>query len=186
MFFGTRVALHEDKTGRERGQGLMEYTLSLVLPMYEAVLMGFSSIVTVVAASGITMTVEDLNIVHFSTIALTFALLTARIASKKNGSFFKWFVAGAIFGIIALPIAIFKRKHDGLPAHESLMTLKTCPNCAEQLPLAALVCHTCDYNFLSMAVGYRHKLLPAPNESPAQESSRSRMYQPYPQTIRST
>src|SRR5437879_11090151 len=94
----------------------MEYTLSLVLPMYEAVLMGFSSIVTVVAASGITMTVEDLNIVHFSTIALTLALLTARIASKKNGSFFKWFVAGAIFGIIALPIAIFKRKHDGLPA----------------------------------------------------------------------
>jgi hypothetical protein len=169
-----------------RARGLMEYALSLVKPMYEAVLMGFSSIVTVVAASGITMTVEELNILHFSTIALTLALLTARIASKKDGSFFKWFVAGAIFGIIALPIAIFKRKHDGRPAHESLMTLKTCPNCAEQLPLAALVCGTCDYNFLSMTVGYRHKLLPAPNESPAQESSRSRMYQPYPQTIRST
>src|SRR6266487_3405461 len=139
----------------------MEYTLSLVKTMYEAVLMGFSSIFTVVAAIGITMTVEDLDIVHFSTIALTLGLLTARIASKKDGSFFKWFVAGAIFGIIAL---------------------KTCPNCAEQLPLAALVCGTCDYNFLSMTVGYRHKLLPPPNESPAQESSRSRMYQPYPQT----
>jgi hypothetical protein len=163
----------------------MEYTLSLVKPMYEAVLMAFSSIVTVVAPSGITMTVEDLDIVHFSSIALILALLTARIASKKGGSFFTWFVAGAIFGIIALPIAIFKRKHDGLPAHDSLMTLKTCPNCAKQLPLAALVC-VCDYNFLAMTVGYRHKQLPPPNESPAQESSRSRMYQPYPQTIRST
>jgi Uncharacterised protein family UPF0547 len=99
------------------------------------------------------------HIFHFLAIALTLAFLTARIASKKDGSFFKWFVAGALLGIIALPVAIFKRQHVVLSA------LKKCPKCAEQLPLSTLICDACDYNFISRVVGHGHKLLASPKTS---------------------
>jgi hypothetical protein len=102
--------------------------------------------------------IAEENILHFSAIALIIAFLTARIASKKDGSFFKWFVAGAIFGIIALPVAIFKKQHLALPS------LKKCPNCTEQLALSALFCDACNYNFLSRMVGHHHRLLPPSSE----------------------
>jgi hypothetical protein len=110
------------------------------------------------------MIAEDLNldILHFSAIVLTLALLTARIASKKDGSFLKWFVAGAFLGIIALPLAIVKRQHVALTA------LKKCPKCDEQLPLSALVCDVCDYNFISRMVGHPHKLPPPSDEASGQ------------------
>jgi hypothetical protein len=47
--------------------------------------------------------------------------------------------------------------------HMDLRAFKECPHCADQLPLSTLVCDACDYNFLSRAVGLRHKLLPAPD-----------------------
>jgi predicted amidophosphoribosyltransferase len=81
------------------------------------------------------MIAESFNFFLFSGIALTLALLMARIASQKDG---------------------VKRYH--------LLTLKKCPNCAEQLPLSALVCDECDYNFLSGTVEYPHKLLSAPSQ----------------------
>jgi hypothetical protein len=107
---------------------------------------------------------EGLDVLHLSAIALTVAVLTARIASKKDGSFFKWFIAGAFLGIFALPLAIAKRKKVALPA------LKKCPKCAEQLSVSALVCDVCDYNFLSGMVGHSHKLLP-PREPLVHEAS---------------
>jgi hypothetical protein len=90
------------------------------------------------------MTDEGLNILHFFAIALIVTFLTARIASKKDR-------------------AIFKRQH--------VATLKKCPKCAEQLPLPALVCDACDYNFLSRMVGRRHELLPSPNKPLADHGS---------------
>lgn len=42
-----------------------------------------------------------------------------------------------------------------------LLWLKKCPNCAAQLPLAALFCEACEHNFLSGAVGFRNKMLPS-------------------------
>jgi hypothetical protein len=116
--------------------------------MYEAILESFSFFPTLVVTNGSTlMTAEGLNIIHFSAIALIVAFLTARIASKKD-------------------CAIFKRQH--------LATLKKCPKCAEQLPLSALVCDACDYNFLSRMVGHRHKLLPSPSEPLAHHESPGR------------
>jgi hypothetical protein len=50
----------------------------------------------------------DSDIFPFLAIALTLAFLTARIASKRDGSFFKWFERERFLGIIALPVAIFK------------------------------------------------------------------------------
>jgi hypothetical protein len=122
--------------------------------MYEPI----SQILSLVA-NGSTFIIDgDADILHFLAIALILAFLTARIASKKDGSFFKWFVAGAFLGIIALPIAIFKRQQ--VPS-----TLKKCPKCAEQLPVSALVCDSCEYNFISRIVGHGHKLLASPKSS---------------------
>ena len=106
--------------------------------MYEAILENFSSFPTLVVTSGSALMIaEGLNIFHFSAIALIVAFLTARIASKKDR-------------------ATFERQH--------VLTLKKCPKCAEQLPLSALICDACDYNFLSGMVGHGHKLLPSPSE----------------------
>jgi hypothetical protein len=44
---------------------------------------------------------------------------------------------------------------------------KICPNCAEEIPLAALFCDACDYNFIASGVSYRHKLLNPPTISEA-------------------
>jgi hypothetical protein len=38
---------------------------------------------------------------------------------------------------------------------------KNCPNCAAQVPLAALLCDACEHNFIAMP-SYRHKLLSPP------------------------
>jgi Uncharacterised protein family UPF0547 len=117
------------------------------------------SLVALAVTNGSTLIVDgDADILHFFAIALLVAFLTARIASKKDGSFFKWFVAGAFLGIIALPVAIFKRQH-------VLSPLKKCPKCAEQLPVSALVCDACEYNFISRIVGHGHKLLASPKTS---------------------
>ena len=117
------------------------------------------SLVTLTVTNGSTIMIDgDSYILHFLAIALLVAFLTARIASKKDGSFFKWFVAGAFLGIIALPAAIFKRQH-------VLSALKKCPKCAEQLPVSALVCDACEYNFISRIVGHGHKLLASPKTS---------------------
>jgi Uncharacterised protein family UPF0547 len=126
--------------------------------MYEAISQ-ILSLVTLVVTNGSTLMIDgDADILHFLAIALLVAFLTARIASKKDGSFFKWFVAGAFLGIIALPVAIFKRQH-------VLSILKKCPKCAEQLPISALVCDACEYNFISRIVGHGQKLLASPKTS---------------------
>ena len=135
--------------------------------MYEAISINFSSFAALVATNGGTLMIaEGSNILHLTAIALTLASLTARIASKKDGSYFKWFVAGALLGIIALPVAIMKRQR------VALLALKKCPKCAEQLPLSTLVCHACDYNFLSRMVGHRRNLLPPASEPAAYGASR--------------
>jgi hypothetical protein len=89
------------------------------------------------------MIAEGFNFFLFSGIALTFALLMARIARQKD--------------------SLFKRHR--VPA------LKKCPKCAEQLPMTALVCEACDYNFLSRTVSHRRKLLLSPSDPLTNEVS---------------
>jgi hypothetical protein len=121
-------------------------------PMYDG-LKSFSSFATLVERMGVTiMIAESSNILSFSAIVLILAFLTARLASNKHGTFFEWLLGGSLVRSIA------KRQHVALPE------VKTCPKCSDQLPLSALVCDTCDYNFLSRRVGNGHKLLPAPSE----------------------
>jgi hypothetical protein len=124
--------------------------------MYEAILSKFSSYATLVRTELNSILKDEILItLAVAIFAITLAFVTANIASKKEGSYFKWFVAGALIGIIALPMAIRKKRPDIDPPPS-----KQCPKCAEQHPLSTLICESCDYNFLSGMVGHRHKLLP--------------------------
>lgn len=117
--------------------------------MFEVVLRDFSSFVTIAVERATTgIAIEGISIFQLLLLSLTFGFLTASIANHKGGSFFKWFLAGALLGIIVLPIALFKTKLARHPA------IKKCPNCAGHLPIQAFVCDACDYNFLSTMVGY--------------------------------
>jgi hypothetical protein len=127
--------------------------------MDEMLLNNLSSFANQVMTNGSMIMIADgSDILPYCAIALMLGFLTARIGSKKGGSFFKWFVAGTLGGIIALPVAIFKKEPVALPA------FKKCPKCTGEIPIFALVCDACDYNFISGLVGNRHPMLPAPNE----------------------
>jgi hypothetical protein len=43
---------------------------------------------------------------------------------------------------------------------------KKCPGCEQQLPLAAIICEGCDYNFLAARPDRSHSMLPAPEALP--------------------
>jgi hypothetical protein len=83
---------------------------------------------------------------HISAIALMLAFLLLRMESRKAVSFSGSFVAEGN--------RLFERQR--------IPTPKKCPNCAEQLPLLAIICEVCDYNFLAERPGRGQKLLPAP------------------------
>jgi len=123
--------------------------------MYEAILEKFSTFATLVMTDGSTiMMAEGLDILHYSAIVLILVFLAVRIARKKDGRFFKSPEAGNTLTKDCTSGRIFKRQQ--IPA------TKKCPKCAEQLLLSALICDTCDYNFLSGMVGLRNKMLQSP------------------------
>jgi len=100
-----------------------------------------------------------IDIVEFSAMALMLVLLTARIL---EGGFFK-----------SRTQRTSKNKYAGERFFESkrLPALKPCPNCVEKLPISAIICHGCDYNFLAERPGRGQRLLPAPQPI-AQEASK--------------
>ena len=123
--------------------------------MYEVTMEQLSSLVKLVMTDGSTLMITaDLNILQFSAIALILVFLMARIAKKKYGSFFRSSRAESVFTNSCVTNRFF--------ASQRIAAQKNCPNCAEQLPLSALICEGCDYNFLSRMVGSRHKTLPLP------------------------
>jgi hypothetical protein len=121
----------------------------------EAILRILSSLAALIGMDGSTaMLAEDLNILHFAAIPLILVLLAIRRAKANRGGFFKSLLAGCRFTKNLDADRMFERQH--------VQALKKCPNCTEELPLSALICEGCDYNFLSGMVGQGHKLLPSP------------------------
>jgi hypothetical protein len=95
---------------------------------------------------------------HISLIVLTLLFLTLRIVNKKSGRSSKTFRAASAPTNHGASGGFLERRR--IPA------LKNCPNCAEQLPLSALICDACDYNFLATRPGRGQQLLPPPHEMP--------------------
>jgi hypothetical protein len=124
-------------------------------PMYEALIENFSTLAKLALTDGRTLVIaEGADILPISAIALILVFLTIRILQRKHGSFFKSFRAGSPLTSNCASGRFFEIKR--IPA------VKICPNCAEQLPLSALICHACDYNFLAARPERGQKLLPPP------------------------
>ena len=88
-------------------------------------------------------------------IASLLVMLAVRKAVRTDTSVFNLSLA-----------KLFKEKF-GRSSAVLMSALKSCPKCTKQLALSTLVCDNCEYNFLSMTIGHRHKLLPAPDAAPS-------------------
>jgi len=132
------------------------YIGQVVKPMDEASVENLSNLANLVLTYGSTlMMAEGLDILPISAAALILVLLAARIVKRKHGGFLKSSRARGTGTNKGASGRLFKSQRS--PA------LKPCPNCAEQLPLSTIICHTCAYNFLAARPGRGQKLLPHPN-----------------------
>jgi hypothetical protein len=109
----------------------------------------------VLTDGGTLMIAGGSDILYFAAMALILVLLTARIVKRKRGGFFKSSRARSTSTNKCAADRFFENKR--MPA------VRPCPNCAEQLPLSALVCDACDYNFLAARPVRGQELLPPPN-----------------------
>ncbi|MCW8156045.1 hypothetical protein D7243_07570 [Stutzerimonas stutzeri] len=74
---------------------------------------------------------------------IVMGVLCALIALAKQRSGLGWFLLGCLFGPLAL---LFAAAMSAAPRHlpaQPVHTLKTCPYCAEQVQLQAVVCKHC-------------------------------------------
>jgi len=103
----------------------------------------------------------DFDILHLSAIAVIVVFLALRFLKKKKPrDSFESFQATSHTS----NARIFERQRV-VPA------TKKCPGCEQQLPLAAIMCEGCDYNFLAARPDRLHSMLPAPealSEEPVQ------------------
>ena len=114
-----------------------------------------SSLTTLVGLDGSgAMIAEQSNILHLAAIVMILVLVAAKRMGVREGGFFKSLLAGSRCSNDRNPDRMFDQQR--------FSALKKCPGCSEELPLSAVMCEACDYNFLSGMVGHGHKLLPSP------------------------
>ena len=122
--------------------------------MEEAILENLSSLANLVLTYGSTLLIaEGVDIPFVAIVALIFVLLAVRIAKRRRGGF---------KSVRGRGNAAKKRASGGFFEGQRSPARKQCPNCAEQLPLSAIICQACDYNFLAERPGRGQKLLSAP------------------------
>jgi hypothetical protein len=92
---------------------------------------------------------------------------TAQKESLVIAEDFAFLFASMLLTLLAL-IASGNKNRSNAPATASnrdpvnLLKIKQCPQCEKRLPVVALVCESCNYNFLAGQTQPRHKLLPGP------------------------
>jgi len=122
--------------------------------MDEAIVENLSNLANLVLTYGSTLMIaEGLDILPITAAALILVLLAARIVKRKRGVLKSFRARGSVTN---------KRASGRLFESNRSPALKPCPTCAEQLPLSAIICHACDYNFLAERPGRGQKLLPSP------------------------
>ena len=135
-FLGTHVALH-----RSGGKSI-----------HEALVENLSNLVDLISTYGSTiMIAESLDTVSITGIAAILVLLAARIVTRKRDARKSFRDQRSVAN--KRP---FSRRVKSQPV------LKPCPSCNERLPLSAILCGMCDYNFLAERPGRRQNLLPSP------------------------
>src|SRR5262245_1045846 len=120
--------------------------------MYKTLVENLSNLASPISTYGSAfMITEDLDIASITAIAAILVLLVARIVRRKRHGHKSSRRRGS-----ATDKRTFGRRIKSQP------TLKPCPSCAERLPLSAIICGTCDYNFLAERPGRGQNLLPSP------------------------
>ena len=111
--------------------------------MYEAIVENLSNLANLLLTDGRALMVAGgPEILPIIAVALILVLLMVRIVKRKT------------FRTRGTSCRLFERQRSP--------ELKPCPNCTEQLPLSAIICNTCDYNFLAARPGRGQNLLPSP------------------------
>jgi hypothetical protein len=129
------------------------YIGQVVKQMDEAILENLSILANLILTHGSALLIVDgLDILSLTALILILVLLT-RIVKRKRGV--RKFLGVGDAGT---------HKHASVRLFETRRSpaLKQCPNCAEQLPLSAIICDKCDYNFLAERPGRGQRLLSAP------------------------
>jgi hypothetical protein len=127
----------------------------VVWPMDKAMVENLSSLANLVLRYGGTLVIaEGLDILAITAVALILVFLAARLVRRTHGGFLKSFRARRTIA--------HKRALGRLFNSQRSPVLKPCPNCAAQLPLTAILCDSCDYNFLAERPGRGQNLLSSP------------------------
>lgn len=91
------------------------------------------------------------NVLSLSAIAVIVVFLARRfLKRKKLRDCFESFQASSI------------TSNGGIFERQRVPATKKCPGCERQLPLSAIICEGCDYNFLAARPDRLHSMLPAP------------------------
>ena len=118
----------------------------------ETIVINFPTLINVVLTYAGTVIAGSLDVLSL-TAALTLALLAAKPFTEKRSAS-KSFQAHDNFTPKRVA-SLFKSQRTPV--------LKPCPSCAQQLPLSAIMCDICDYNFLAERPSRRQVLLQPPN-----------------------
>ena len=122
--------------------------------MDEAMTENFSNLANLVLTYGGTFVMaEGFDLFSITAVALIFVLLAEQLMKRKRGVLKSSRARGAVTN---------KRASGRIFKSQRSPALKPCPNCAEKLPLTAVICNICDYNFLAERPGRGQTLLPAP------------------------
>jgi hypothetical protein len=119
--------------------------------MSETIVGNVPTLMYVVLTSAGTLIAENWDVLSLSA-AMTLAFLAAKMFRKKR-SVSKSFQAHDNFT---------RKRVGSLFKSQRTPVLKPCPSCAQQLPLSAILCDTCDYNFLAERPVRRQALLQPP------------------------
>lgn len=128
--------------------------------MYEGIVENLSNLANLLLTDGhALMVAAGPEILPITAFALILVLLVTRIVKREP-----FRARGAV---------THKRASGRLFERQRSPEVKPCPNCTKQLPLSAIICNTCDYNFLAARPGRGQNLLPLPqpmtHELPEQE-----------------
>jgi hypothetical protein len=114
-----------------------------------ALVQNLSHLVNLVLADGRALIMTSgLEILPITVVALILVLFVAKLVKRKT---FRTRRSGT-----------HKRASGRRFEKQESPELKPCPNCTDKLPLSAIICNTCDYNFLAARPGRGQKMLPSP------------------------
>ena len=133
--------------------------------MDEAIIENLSNCANLVWMYGTRLLIaEDLDTLLIVAVSLMLVLFTAKIMGRKRSVRKSFRVRRT---------APKKRASGRLSKRQRRAVLKPCPSCAEKLPVSAIICDACGYNFLAERPGRGQALLPSPqsmnHEAPEQK-----------------